>query len=129
MHKTTIEINKIQIENFQPKGTKANIIVNFTKNNEKNQLNKEFILKEPFNLTRKILISIKSTGKFIIESESDDILENIYITELINEEEIEERLLNFFKKLCTSVSELKHMRIAKDYMKKVDQIKTTKLEF
>jgi len=115
MHKTTIEINKIQIENFQPKGTKANIIVNFTKNNEKNQLNKEFILKEPFNLTRKILISIKSTGKFIIESESDDILENIYITELINEEEIEERLLNFFKKLCTSVSELKHMRIAKDY--------------
>lgn len=128
MHKTILKINKININNFQPKDTKADITINFTKNQEPKTITKEFILKEPFTLTRKLMLAIKSQGKFIVEGESDDILENIYITQFIDEEETEEKLLNFFKKLCTQVSELKHQKIAREYMRKVDKIKTLKLE-
>lgn len=127
MQKTTIQIKKLELENFQPKTQTTDIKVTFQKNNETNTISENIKIKDPYNLTRKLLIKIKSKGKFIIEQESDNILENIYITQLLNEEETEEKLLLFFKTLCQKIQTLRGTKIAKEYMKQINQIKTEKL--
>lgn len=127
MEKTTIQINKVQLENFQPKQETTDIKVTYQKNNEEKTITENIKLKDPYNITRKLLIKIKSKGKFIVEEESDNILENIYVTQLLNEEQVEEQLLLFFRTLCQKIQILRTKKIAKEYLKQIDQIKTEKL--
>jgi len=62
----------------------------------------------------------------MIVEDSNDILQNIYITRIENEEEIEEKLLYFFQGLCSKFAKIKSLTKAPDYMKLYDEIKTTK---
>ena len=63
----------------------------------------------------------------MIVEDSDDILQNIYITRIENEEVAEEKMLYFFQNLSTKLSKIKTLKKAQDYMKLYDEIKTTKL--
>ena len=126
MQKTVFQIKKVEVKEFKPKEGLSVIKITYSKNGEQKQITKSFHLSNPVEVVNKIILEVKSADKVIIE-ESDDILQNIYITRIENEEEIEEKLLFFFQSLCSKFSRIKTMNKANDYMKLYDEIKTTKL--
>ena len=127
MQKTVFKIKKIEIEDFRPKEAFSVMKISYSKNEELQQINKQFSLAmTPEELVNKIISEIKGQNKAIIE-ESDDILENIAITRIDNEEEIEDKMLFFFQNLCHKFSKLKMLKNAPDYMRLYDEIKITKL--
>ncbi len=129
MHKTILKLKRIEIKEFKPKELKANLDIVFDKNDKEKIVNKEFILKNPLGMVNKILISMKSEGKIIVEEEDDDILKNIYITRIDKEEEVEEKLFSFFKTLCEKGKKLKSLKNATQYMRVFNEIKVMKLVF
>lgn len=129
MHKTILKLKKIEIKEFKPKELKANINIYFDKNEKEEMITKEFILRNPLDIVNKILLAIKSQGKIIVEEEDDDVLKNIYITRVDKEEEIEDKLLEFFKRLCEKAKNLKSLKNATQYMRTFNEIKVMKLVF
>lgn len=129
MHKTLLKIKRLELQEFKPKEAKANLVIVFDKNNVEETIVKEVLLKNPIELVKKVLILVKSKGRFIVEEESDNILENIYITRVADEEKIEEKMLLFFKSLCETAIKLKNTKIASQYMRLFNEIKIMKLEF
>ncbi len=129
MHKTVLKFKKIEVKAFKPKDLKVNLSIYFGKDEKEEIIDKEFILKNPIEIVNKILLAIKSKGKIIVEEEDDDILKNIYITRVDREEEIEDKLLVFFKDLVEKGKKLKSLKNAGQYMKLYNEIKVMKLVF
>lgn len=129
MHKTILKLKKLEIKEFKPKELKVNLNIIFDKNEKEEVINKDFILGNPIDITNKILLSIKSQGKIIVEEEDDDILKNIYITRVDREEAVEDKLLVFFKTLCEKGKKLKSLKNATLYMKLFNEIKVMKVVF
>ena len=129
MHKTVLKFKKIEVKAFKPKDLKVNLSIYFDKDEKEEIIDKEFILKNPIEIVNKILLAIKSKGKIIVEEEDDDILKNIYITRVDREEEIEDKLLVFFKDLVERGKKLKSLKNAGQYMKLYNEIKVMKLVF
>ncbi len=127
MQKTIYKIKKIEVADFKPKESVSMIKITYTKNDQIQQIVKDFsTTNNPVELVNKIMLEVKSKDKVIVE-ESDDILQNIYITRIENEEATEEKMLMFFQNLCAKFSKIKSLKKASDYMKLYDEIKITKL--
>src|SRR3989338_5285003 len=116
---------KLEILDFKPKESISSIRITFTRNDQVEQIVKQFYLKNPVEIVNSILLEIKKKDRMIVE-DSNDILQNIYITRIENEEEIEEKLLYFFQGLCSKFAKIKSLTKEPDYMKLYDEIKTTK---
>lgn len=125
MQKTIYRVKKLEVVDFKPKESISTIKITFTRNDKEEQVVKEFNLKNPVEIVNHILLEIKKKDRMIVEEE-DDVLQNIYITRIENEEEVEEKLLYFFQGLSSKFSKIKSMTRAPDYMKLYDEIKTTK---
>ncbi len=126
MQKTLYKLKKIEVVEFRPKDSISVLKIVYTKNDDQQQIVKEFPLVSPVEIVNKILLDIKSKDKMIVD-ESDDILQNIYITRIENEEEVEDKMLYFFQNLLSKYSKIKSIKKAQDYMKLYDEIKTTRL--
>ena len=127
MNKTIYKIHEITVKEYNRSENKIAFNVKFSKNDLINQFTEAF---EPANsaaVVNAILLKLKSMDKIIVESESDDFLDNIYITRIFNEDLIEEKMLMFFSKLFEKVRSLKHERIAGKYLNTIDDIKHQKL--
>lgn len=129
MHKTILKLKRIEIKEFKPKELLSRLDVIFDKDGEEKIIGKEIILRNPLDIVNKILLSMKSQGKIIVEEEDDDILKNIYITRVDKEEEVEEKLFGFFKTLCEKGKKLKSIKNATQYMRLFNEIKVMKLVF
>lgn len=129
MQKTILRLKRIEIKEFKPKELRANIDIIFDKNDVEKIISKEIILRNPLDIVNKILLTMKSEGKMIVEEEDDDILKNIYITRIDREEEIEEKLFSWFRSLCEKAKHLKNVKVAPQYMKVFNEIKVMKLVF
>lgn len=127
MQKTILKLKRIELKDFKPNESKAVMNILFDKNEREEVITKEFVLKDPLDITNKILLLMKSYGKMIVEEEDDDILKNIYITRVADEEEIEEKLFGFFRNLCEKSKTLKSSKVASSYMKLFNEIKIMKL--
>lgn len=126
MQKTVYRIKKIEVMDFKPKEFISVIKIIYTKNDQIQQIVKEFPYINPVEVVNKIVLEIKKADKMIVE-DSDDILQNIYITRIENEEDAEEKMLYFFQNLSIKISKIKSLKKAPDYMRLYDEIKTTKL--
>ena len=127
MQKTVYKIKKIEVLEFRPKESVSVIKISFTKNDIPEQIIKEFPMSNnPVEMVNKIMLEVKSQNRMIVE-DTDDILQNIYITRIDNEEVMEEKMLLFFQNLCGKFSKMRSLTKAPDYMKLYDEIKTTKL--
>jgi len=127
MQKTVYKIKKIEVLEFKPKESVSVIKISFMKNDVPEQIVKEFPMSNnPVEMVNKIILEVKSKDKMIVE-DTNDILQNIYITRIDNEEIMEEKLLLFFQNLCGKYAKMKSLKKAPDYMKLYDEIKTTKL--
>lgn len=125
MQKTVYRVKKLEVVEFKPKESISSIRITFTKNEKEEQITKEFNLKNPVEIVNHILLEIKKKDRMIVD-DSDDVLQNIYITRIEDEEVVEEKLLYFFQGLCSKFAKIKSMTKAPDYMKLYDEIKTTR---
>ena len=126
MQKVLYELKRVELVDLKPREGNSGVLVFFEKEGREKVLSLHFDLTNPVDIVNKILLGIKTHDKIIID-ESDDILQNIYITRIDNEEVIEEKLLLFFQNLCGKYAKMKSLKKAPDYMKLYDEIKTTKL--
>ena len=90
MQKTVYRVKKVEVVDFKPKEGSSLLKITFTKNDKQEQFTKEFALKNPIEIVNRILIDIKAKDRMIVE-DTDDVLQNIYITRIENEEEAEEK--------------------------------------
>ena len=128
MQKTVYKVKKVGVMDFKPKEFISVIKIIYTKNDQQQQIIREFPFINPVDVVNKIILEIKKSDKMIVE-DTDDILQNIYITRIEDEENVEEKMLYFFQNLSAKLSKIKSLKKAQDYMKLYDEIKTTKLLF
>ena len=128
MQKTVYKVKKLEVMDFKPKEFISVIKIIYTKNDQQQQIIREFPFINPVEAVNKIILEIKKADKVIVEG-ADDILQNIYITRIEDEENVEEKMLYFFQNLSAKLSKIKSLKKAQDYLKLYDEIKTTRLLF
>ena len=127
MNKTIYKLHEVSVKDYTRKDNKLLLKVRFSKNEVLNEFIEPYGITSSVELVKSIIFKIKSMDKVIVETESDDLLDNIYIIRLHNEEEVEERMLEFFRKLLDKVKGLKHETIASRYLNTIDNIRHQKL--
>ena len=127
MNKTIYKIHEITVKDYNRGENKIVFNVKFSKNEMVNEFTESFEPANSASVVNAILLKLKSMDKIIVESDSDDFLDNIYITRIFNEDLIEEKMLMFFSKLFEKVRALKHERVAGRYLNTIDDIKHQKL--
>lgn len=126
MKEVILKISRIDILNFDPKESKADLKISFLKSNEENNILKNYKLENPELIVEDILKSIKKEGKIEIEDE-DDLLGSIFVIRLLEEEKIEEKISAFLARLCEKSRLLKKEKNYQTYMRLFDEMKTQKL--
>ena len=126
MNKTIYEVKSVELQDFNPKASLTKLKINYLKDTEQKQLVKDFDLTNPVQVVNSIIVSMKAQDKIIIE-ESDDFLQNIFIVRIKDQEDVEEKLLAYFQNLNRSISQLKSLKIASQYMQLYNQLKLSKM--
>ena len=127
-----LKIDYIRVNTFKPKEQLAEIEISFYKDDKQELIKKEYLLKNPLGLLRKMLLDIKSKDRIIFDDPTLDPVEmlKIYSPVLIkDEEETEEKIFNFIKGLCGKAHYMKTTKDAKTHMKLFDEFKTASLKF
>ncbi|MDP4012204.1 MAG: hypothetical protein Q8R00_01195 [Candidatus Nanoarchaeia archaeon] len=127
MKKTIFRLHEVYIKEFDRKQNHLVFGIKFSKNENLDELVLPWKIGDSVNLVNEIILKVKSKDKLIIETESDDILDNIYITRIDNEEAIEERMLDFFRRLFERIKSIKHESRPNVFMNLVTDVKHQKL--
>lgn len=130
MNKIALKISKIDIADLNPKEITAKIKITFLKNDTPSFILKEFKLNDPVSITKNVMLLVKGSVKQNQNDygDVDELLDNLSVTNFINEESTEEKLLTFFQSICSKALKLKSLTDAKSYMKVIDEFKTTKFD-
>ena len=124
MKKTILKIKKIEVINFAPNENSIKFRVLYDIDNRLAELTQESREIVSDYLADQIIKRVKRSAD--ITYETDDILDSIQIIRIEDEEDVKERIFNFFEKLRRNALKLKHMSSAADYMHLYDQLKTEK---
>ena len=124
MKKTILKIKKIEVVNFAPNENSIKFRVLYDIDNKLAELTQECKEIVSDYLTNQIITRIKRSAD--ITYETDDILDSIQIIRIEDEDDVKEKIFNFFEKLRRNALKLKHMSSASDYMHLYDQLKTEK---
>ena len=126
-----IKLKNIIIENFDPKELSANLKINFFSDDKEHQIVKRFQLKHPFTIVNNLFLAIKSKDKLVLDRQPADPLEALAFYSPIkieNEEEVEEKIINFITHLCTKARSITTNKNAIVHMKIVNEFKTARLD-
>ncbi len=126
-----ITFKNIIVENFDPKQLSAKFKVNFIKESKEEQIIKEFPLKHPLNIANHIFLAVKSKDRIVLDAPPSDPLEALEMYSPIkieNEEDTEEKIINFITHLCTRARSLKTNTKAIVHMKIINEFKTARLD-
>jgi len=126
-----LKIDCLRVTNFKPKEQVAEIEISFYRGDKQETIKKEYLLKNPLELLKKVLLDIKSKDRIILDDPTLDPVEmlNIYSPIIIkDEEDVEEKIFHFIKGLCDKAHHMKINRDAKSYMRLFDEFKTANLK-
>ncbi|MBT3866033.1 hypothetical protein HOF78_02955 [Candidatus Woesearchaeota archaeon] len=126
MRQVILEINGLEMVNFSPNNYNGEMNLSYTVDGEK----KVQVVR--FDLTRKIEILVGSILKFVKSQgdqdvDEDDLVGSLFVKRLKDEDKIEERLLNFFAKLCEKVRFMKMDKNHVNYMKIFHEVRGSKV--
>ena len=124
MKKTILKIKKLEVVNFAPNENSIKFRVLYDIDNKLAELTQECKEIVSDYLTNQIVTRVKRSAD--VTYETDDILESIQIIRIEDEEDVNEKIFNFFEKLRRNILKLKHTSSASDYMRLFDQLKTEK---
>ena len=125
MKKTILKIKKLEVVNFAPNENSIKFRVLYDIDNRLAELTQESREIVSDYLADQIIKRVKRSAD--ITYETDNILDSIQIIRIEDEEDVNEKIFNFFEKLRRNALKLKHMSSASDYMRLYDQLKTEKL--
>ncbi len=127
MKQVVLKINGLKMVNFDPTKFLAKMNLSYEVSGEK----KSVMLN--INLTQRtetivdgIINFVRSQGKKDVD-ERDDILDQLYSKNLVNEEKVEEILFRYFAKLCEKVKFMKTNKNHVDHMKFYQDIKASSI--
>ncbi len=127
MNRTIYRIHEIAVKDFVRKENHIVFTIRFSKSDTLDEFDVPWNMSNIPALVNDILLKIKQRDKIIIEADSDDILGNIYITRISNEEEAEERMLDFFRRLVEKIKSIKHESRTHVFMNMLGDVKHQKL--
>ncbi len=126
-----IQINKLEIINFNPKELAADFEISFSVDNSQEIVTKRFLLKNPEKILNQILLEIKSKNRILFDDPSltpEEMLQKYSPITIKDEEQTEEKLYNYFKSLCEKAARFKTIKDAYEHMKLLNEFKTTTLQ-
>jgi len=126
MKEVVLTIDTLAIVNFEPNNNRGAFLIHYSKDKEHHTLEKSYALDHPEPIVQDLLKEVKQQGKMEL-TDDDDILGSLFIIRLLNEDAVEEKLHNFFARLCEKAKTMKHMRTHTEYMKLFDEIKIKEL--
>ena len=126
MRETILKIERLDITNFAPKNRIVSFKMDCSKDNQHFSIDRNFNLQPIEPYVENLIKEVKAMGKTEIV-EDEDILGSIFVVRLFNEDNIKERLINFFSKVADKLKMMRHQRDHANYMKVYDEIKVLKL--
>ena len=126
MKQTRIEVKKVEVEDFSPKENVASLKVSYLRDGEMESMYKKVVMEKPEELVKMVVDEVKKRSKIEL-AETDDPLGSIFILHVVDEDRTEERLFNFFSKVCEKCRFLKRVRDHGEYMKVYNEIKVLKM--
>lgn len=121
-----LTIDKLAIMHFDPKHTRGTFAIHYSKDKEQYTLERQYVLEHPEPIVTDLLKAVKQQGKMEL-TDDDDILGSLFVIRLLDEDTVEEKLYNFFARLCEKARTMKHMKTHAEYMKLFDEIKIKEL--
>ncbi|MBI1973078.1 hypothetical protein HYS50_03665 [Candidatus Woesearchaeota archaeon] len=127
MKDVILTMEKLTIASFDPKEGRGRFVIHFSKDNEHHSFEKEYTLTHPEPIVEDLLREVKQRGKIHID-DYDDLIGSIFVVRLLNEDAVDEKLFNFFARLCEKIKMMKHLKNHAEYMKLYDEIKIKELQ-
>lgn len=126
MRQVILEINGLEMVNFSPNNHHGKMNLCYSVDGERKVQIVNFDLTQKIeNIVYSILKFVKSQGEQDVDE--DDLISSLFVKKLMNEEKIEERLLNFFAKVCENVRFMKMDKNHINYMKMFHEVKGSKI--
>lgn len=126
MKQVILEVNGLEMVNFSPNDFHGEMNLTYSVDGCRR------VQTVRFDFTRKIELLVASILKFVKsqgeqEVDEDDVIGSLFVKKLVDEEKVEERLLNFFSKVCENVRFMKMDRNHVNYMKIFHEVRGSKL--
>ena len=128
MKDVILTMDTLAIAHFDPKQGIGRFVIHFTKDNRPEHFEKQYALDDPESIVQDLLKEVKQRGKMEI-TDYDDLIGSIFVVRLMDEDVVDEKLFNFFARLCEKAKAMKHMKHHADYMRLYDEIKIKALDF
>ncbi len=126
MKQVILKLHGIKLQNFDPNSGNAKFRIEYSVDGDHRTFEEKMVLDKPKPLVRKIFAFVKEEGNVDL-SDVDDFVGSLFVKTLVNEEQIEETILNFFSRLCEQARVLKKESDHATYMKIFDEIKISEL--
>ncbi len=126
MRQVVLKVNGLEMVNFSPNDFHGEMNLRYSIDGE------EKVQTVRFDFTRKIELLVASILRFIKSQgeqdiDEDDVIGSLFVKKLVDEDRVEERLLNFFAKICENVRFMKMDRNHVNYMKIFHEVRGSKL--
>ncbi len=115
------------MEGYEPRDGGASIKVSYNRDGQEENMYKKVKIENPEKLCGEIVKDVKGRCKLEM-SEVDDLVGSIFVIRVVDEDKTEEKLFNFFAKVCDKVRMLRHTRDHVMYMRLYDEIKMEKMK-
>ncbi|HLD15959.1 MAG TPA: hypothetical protein VJB94_05280 [Candidatus Nanoarchaeia archaeon] len=125
--KVVYEVKGVSVANFEPKNSSIVFKIKYTKNNTNGELIKTFNFSDAASLVSEVMREIKRKDN-VVDLDEEDFLADYQVVDFVDQEEVEEKLLNFFNRIKEKVRILKKSTNASNYMKLFDEIKIARME-
>lgn len=125
--KVVYEVKGVSVANFDPKSNSIIFKIKFSKNNLPQEIVKSFNFTDTAALVAEVMKEMKKKDK-VMDLDEADFLADYQVVDFVDEEDAEEKLLNFFNRIKEKVRVLRKSTNATNYMKLFDEIKIARME-
>ncbi len=126
MRQIILELNGLEMIKFSPNDFRGIMDLSYSVDGlKKNQTINLDLTRKVEGMVAGILKFVKSQGEQDVDE--DDLIGSLFVKKLINEEKVEEKLLNFFSKVCEKVRFMKRDKNHANFMKMFHEVEGSKI--
>ena len=126
MQEIVLELKKLTLTNFDTKSLQAHFSIIYARNGEEQKFTKQFSMEKSEPIVADIIKTVKELGKVEVQP-GDELMGSMFVIRLLQEDKIEEKLYNFFVRVCEKARSLKRETNHAEYMKLFDDIRIQSL--
>ncbi|MEK6903495.1 MAG: hypothetical protein AABW64_02515 [Nanoarchaeota archaeon] len=127
MQEIVLKLEHIKMQQFDPRKLTGSLLFTYTQNGEKSTFTKLYTLDKGEVIVADIIKTLKSLGKMEVQP-GDELLGSMFVIRLFDEDNLEQRLLAFFVRLCEKARMIKRIKDHTEYMQLYDQLRMQDLK-